>query len=180
MLRISVPETELYDDQRREFVTIASTELVLEHSLVSISKWEARWGVPFLDTKNKTSEQTLDYIRSMTVGDEPDPIVYSLLKARDLEAVTEYIASPMTATTVRELKQSANNGVVVTSELIYYWMIAMSIPFECQHWHLNRLITLIRVCQAKSGDQKKMSSKEIAEQNRKLNAQRRAKLNSRG
>ena len=179
MLRVTIPPTETYDEATNQFIGIGAWELELEHSLVSVSKWEARWGIPFLDGKDKTPEQTLDYIRAMTITPNVPPEVYYVIPRSAIDEITAYISASMTATWFNEKKtQPAREAI--TSELIYYWMIASNVPFECQTWHLNRLITLIRVCQAKSSNQKKMSSREVAEQNRALNEARRAKLGSKG
>lgn len=183
MLEITIPKRELFDEQKEEFVEEPQVTLVLEHSLVSLSKWESKWEVPFLGNENLSDAQTLDYIRCMTVSPEVSPEVYHRLTQDNLTAVNNYITAKMTATWFTELpnEKNKNQKEVITSELIYYWMISLTIPFECQHWHLARLLTLIRVCNEKNQpNDKKMSKSEIASRNRALNAQRRAQMKTRG
>lgn len=180
MLKITVPATEFFDESASTFVSTEETVLELEHSLVSLSKWESNWEVPFFDTKQKTTQQTLDYVKCMTLNEVVDDRVYAFLSSENISKITEYINAKQTATWFREEKQKPGPREIVTSELIYYWMISLSIPFECQHWHLNRLMTLIRVCNKKNAPEKKMSRAEIAARNRALNAERKAKLGTRG
>lgn len=180
MLQISVPGGEVFDEKTSEFITVAPTVLRLEHSLVSISKWEAKWKKPFLEDKPKTAEQTLDYIRCMTLNQNVDENIYRVLSAELMQKISDYISEDQTATWFNEKKKPPSREVV-TSELIYYWMTAHNIPFDCQKWHLSRLLTLIRICNVKNDpNQKKMSKSEIYSQNRKLNAARRKARNSRG
>lgn len=180
MLSIIVPEAEIFDDIIGEFINTKETVLQLEHSLVSISKWEAKWHVPFMHTSDKTPEQVLDYIQCMTITKNVNPVVYQCLTAKNLKDVEDYIQNPMTATTVTERNVGPRNREIITSEVLYYQMIALNIPFECQKWHLNRLIMLIRVCSAKNQPPKKMGKTELANRNRALNAARRKQLNSKG
>lgn len=179
MLTITIPQCEGYNELTEEFFYVKETKLVLEHSLLSLSKWESKWHKPFLGDTEKTLEQTIDYIRCMTITQNVDPIVYSALTDDNLIAVREYINDPMTATTISD-KNNKVNREIVTSEIIYYWMIAMQIPFECQKWHLNRLLTLINVCSIKNSPSKKMSPQELADRNRALNESRKAKWKTRG
>lgn len=180
MLRITVPSMELYDEVKGEFINTKEKTLQLEHSLVSLSKWESKWNKAFLSKKEKTLEETLDYIRCMTLTQNVDPSVYNRLTRENIEQVNAYISAPMTATYFSEEKAVKASREVVTAELIYYWMIAQGIPFECQKWHLNRLLTLIRVCNVKNAPPKKMSKKSIMSRNATLNAARRKKLNTKG
>lgn len=181
MLEITIPGTEEWDEDKEEFITTKETTLRLEHSLVSLSKWESRWCKPFLDSKDKTIEETLDYIRCMTLTQNVDPNVYCGLTSENVKQVEEYISAPMTATTIsRRNNKTFGQKETITSELIYYWMIALNIPFECQKWHLNRLITLIEVCNIKNSPPKKLSRNELLMRNTELNAQRRKALNSKG
>lgn len=177
MLIISIPETELYDEITNEFSYIKGQKLVLEHSLVSLSKWESKWKKPFFDKKPKTTEESIDYIRCMTVN-SVDPLVYKGINRTHMAMVNAYIEDPMTATTINQ--KSAPSREIVTSELIYYWMVALNIPFECQKWHLNRLLTLINVCNIKNKPPKKMSKKNLVSRNAKLNAARRKAMNTSG
>lgn len=187
MITIHIPEhpgREYWDAKKEEFVTVKATkahDLNLEHSLISISKWESKWHVPFISKEVHTEEQTLHYIKCMTINanNVPDE-VYDYLTTDDIKAISEYINDPMTATTVRELPGQGKSREVITSELIYYWMTALQIPFECEKWHLNRLLQLVAVCNAKNTPAKKMSKNEIMKRNKDLNAARRAKYNSKG
>lgn len=188
MLEIIVPATELYDESKQEFIYIDSeTTLKLEHSLLSISKWEAKWKKPFLDEKPKTKEELYDYVRCMTITPKVDPKVYLGLSSQNLKDIQEYINDTMTATwfTEKDKKEASSKpgfkkGEKITSELIYYWMVASDIPFECEKWHINRLMTLIRVCSIKNAPQQKMSKRDVMAQNRSLNAARRAKHKTKG
>lgn len=181
MLEITIPTAEFYDESTQEFVYVNGRTLRLEHSLISLSKWESKWCKAFLSRQDKTVEETLDYIRCMTIDQNVDPNVYKGLTQANIEAVQKYIESPMTAT---QFKDPGRHGTAVsetiTSELIYYWMVSLQIPFECQRWHLNRLLTLIRVCNLKNAPPKKMNRNSIYQQNSALNAARRQRLRSRG
>lgn len=185
MLKIVVPATKIgeqFDERISEFIPIMTKEqtLQLEHSLVSLSKWEAKWHKPFLTKAEKTVEETIDYVRCMTLTQNVDPNVYKALTPILLAEISAYINTSMTATTFSRRGNRSASNEVITSELIYYWMVSYQIPFECQKWHLSRLLTLINVCNAKNAPQKKMSTQEIMAQNRALNAARRKKHNSKG
>ena len=179
MLIINIPEGEMFNDATQEFITLKATTLQLEHSLVSVSKWESKWNIPFLSKKEKTIEQTIDYIKCMTITQNVPDFTYRRLTNNEINKINDYIGASMTATTFSNFDNRPNREVV-TSELIYYWMISLNIPMECQKWHLNRLLTLIRVCNVKNTPPKKMSQKEIMSRNAALNAARRKKLNSKG
>lgn len=176
MLEITIPGAELWDEENQQFIYIKEQTLRLEHSLVSLSKWESKWCKPFLSKSDKTLEETIDYIKCMTLTQNVDPIVYSCLTQDNITKINEYIQAPMTATTFMEDKNGRPSRETVTSELVYYWMIALQIPVEFQKWHLNRLLTLIRVCNVKNQPPKKMTKAERS----KLNAARRKKLGTRG
>lgn len=180
MLHINVPGREFFNEKSQEFITIPGASLALEHSLVSISKWESKWHKPFLDTTEKTQEEVLDYIKCMTLTQNVNPDIYSILTTDNMSDINDYINDSMTATTFTETKTTSHKKEVVTSELVYYWMIALQIPFECQKWHINRLLTLIHVCNIKNQPPKKMSKNDILSRNKSLNAARKAKLHSRG
>lgn len=179
MLRIIVPSIELFNELTQEFFRSKEYELQLEHSLVSLSKWESKWCKPFLSKENKSSEETLDYVRCMTLTQNVDPTVYNLISKDTMDQIAAYIDAPMTATTIRKENTIANREIV-TSEIIYYWMVTFNIPFECQKWHLNRLLTLISVCNIKNQPTKKMNRKELLARNRALNESRKAKYNTTG
>ena len=182
MLTIEIPiSPEGWDEAKQEFVESRTQSLQLEHSLISLSKWESKWHKPFFSTKEMTDEETLDYIKCMTLTKNVKPDVYNHITRENMNDVVNYIGDPMTATTFYKDEKGANNRETVTSELIYYWMIASNIPFDpCQKWHLNRLITLIRVCGIKNTPPKKRSSREIMSRNAALNAARRQQMNSKG
>ena len=180
MLRITVPSFEGWDEIKQEFVLLEETELELEHSLISVSKWESKWKKSFLSKQEKTYEETIDYIKCMTLTKDVDQEVYSRLTNDNINKINEYISSPMTATFFNEDRVSKSSHEIVTSELIYYWMIALNIPFECQYWHLNRLLTLVRVCNIKNQPPKKRSQREIMSRNAALNAARKKQLNTKG
>lgn len=183
MLQITIPAAEYYDDSKGEFINVPSQTLMLEHSLLSISKWEAKWKKPFLvDNPPKTEEETIDYIRCMTINHRTvDPRCYMGLTKELYEQIADYINDPMTATTFsNNQRQNGSKRQIITSELLYYDMTVCNIPFECEKWHLNRLLTLINICAIKNQPQKKMKKSEISKRNRALNAQRRAALNTSG
>lgn len=182
MLTIAVPiSPEGWDEEKQEFVEPKTLTLQLEHSLVSLSKWESKWQTPFFSKKEMSDEETLDYIKCMTLNKNVDPEVYLHLTRENVKAVMDYIGSPMTATTFGKDNRGQNNREIITSELIYYWMIASNIPFDpCQKWHLNRLITLIRVCSIKNTPPKKRSKRDIMSRNAALNASRRQQMNTKG
>lgn len=180
MLQITIPSVEKWDEVNQEFIYIKGRTICLEHSLVSLSKWESKWCKPFLTTENKTVEETIDYIKCMTITQNVPEEVYDNITNGNIAEVSAYIESPMTATTFSENRTGGRNNEVITSEIIYYWMIALNIPFECQKWHLNKLLTLIRVCNIKNNPSKKMSRSEILRRNASLNAARRKQLNTKG
>jgi len=180
MLRITIPAVEQWDEIKQEFVFTKEQTLSLEHSLVSLSKWESKWCKAFLTKDEKSFEETLDYIKFMTLTQNVNPEVYNYLTNRNINEINEYIEAPMTATYFSDEKTSKTSREQVTAELIYYWMIALNIPFECQKWHLNRLLTLIKVCNIKNQPPKKRSKKDIMSRNAALNAARKKQLNTKG
>lgn len=181
MLRLNIQlSPEGWDEQKEEFVEGKTQVLQLEHSLISLSKWESKWCKPFLSSNNKTDEEILDYIKLMTLTQNVDPDVYSHLSVENFKEIDAYINAPMTATTFTEDKNGKRSREIITAELIYYWMIALQIPFECQKWHLNRLLTLVRVCNIKNTPPKKYSKRETASSYAALNAARRSKMNTKG
>lgn len=181
MLQILIPESpEQWDEEKEEFIASKEQVLQLEHSLVSISKWESKWNKCFLSSQEKTPEETLDYIKCMTLTKNVNDDIYQKLTEENIKAVNSYIEAPMTATYFYEEEKGRGSREKITSELIYYWMISMNIPFECQKWHLNRLLTLIKVCSIKNAPPKRRSKRELMSRNAKLNAERRARMKTRG
>lgn len=179
MIKITVPASEAWDETKQEFISTKEQTLELEHSLVSISKWESKWCKPFASS-NKTKEETIDYVRCMTLNRNVDSNVYRFLSNSNIEQINSYIEAPMTATWFNEKQTGKKNSEQVTSELIYYYMVAFNIPFECEKWHINRLMTLIRICDIKNRPAKKMGKREIMSQNAALNAARRKQMNTKG
>lgn len=182
MLEIVVPGISLFDENSETFIDLEPQPLVLEHSLISLSKWEAKWQKPFLTKEEKTDEESIDYVRCMTITKKVDPIVYQGLSNDNMESINSYIESPMSATTINRHTSvgSAKSREVITSEIIYYWMVMFNIPFECEKWHLNRLLKLIEVCEVKNQPDKKMSRRDVMRSNASLNAARRKKLHTKG
>ena len=180
MLSIHIPATEQWDETKQEFVSTKEITLQLEHSLVSLQKWESKWHKAFLSKKEKTAEETIDYIKCMTITQNVSDDVYSCLTQDNINEINAYIENPMTATYFSEQENNKSNRETVTAELIYYWMITLQIPIECKKWHLNQLLTLIRVCNIKNQPPKKMSRRDIMSRNAALNAARRKQMNSKG
>lgn len=181
MLEILIPKTELYDSNNNRFVNIEEQTLRLEHSLVSLSKWESKWHKPFLSDRYETTyEELMDYIKCMTITQNVKPEVYNAITAKHIEQIKEYINTQQTATYFSKESEGTLDGKEITSELIYYWMCELEIPWESQKWHLSRLITLIKVFNAERQPQKKRSESEMWADYEALNKSRREKLNSKG
>lgn len=181
MLRIAITTSpEGWDEKKQEFIKPKVQVLQLEHSLISLSKWESKWCKPFLSKEEKTVEEILDYIKFMTLTPNVDPEVYLHISQANMKEISDYIEAPMTATTISDNKNVKGKREVVTAELIYYWMISLNIPFECQKWHLNKLLALIKVCNIKNSPPKKKSEKDTWSQYEALNAARKKQLNSKG
>ena len=182
MLQITIPAIELYDEINNEFITIEEQTLTLEHSLASLSEWESKWCKPFLSKEKMTEEESIDYIRCMTRTPDVPAEVYNALPDSVIKTVSEYITKPMTATwfsnNTTKSKKSSNEQI--TAEVIYYWMITLNIPPEYESWHLNKLLTLIRVCDEKNKPSKKRSKNSIINEYAALNKARRQKLSSKG
>ena len=181
MLTIKVPPGEFYKESTGAFIQLPEQTLQMEHSLISISKWESKWHKPFFDGKDKTRAETLDYYKCMTITQNVNPLTWSNLSRENEEEIMKYIQDPMTGTTFNERNKHGRGGhQVISSEVLYWEMIELGIPFECEKWHLNRLLTLIDVCSIKSQPPKKMSQRALMLRNASLNAARRKALHSKG
>ena len=181
MLRIVIKDEELWDEEKEEFVDgeVVAT-LDLEHSLLSLSKWESKYQKPFLSTMDKSTEEMIGYLKAMVVTPNADLDALYKCSQENINQIQEYIDSPQSATTFGLMPERRGPGEVITAELIYYWMIAFTIPVEFENWHLNRLFALIRICNIKNQKPKKMGRHEIAQRNRSLNEQRKAALGTKG
>lgn len=193
MLELTIPDQdEMWDSKTKTFISYKGATIKLEHSLISISKWESKYHKPFLENVEMNMEELIYYIKCMTITQNVRDEVYNYLTEENFNEIKDYISDPMTATWFNEKQGPQNSKMpfsgkqIVTSELIYYWMIAQNIPLECEKWHLNRLMTLIKVCSIKNAEAnghntgKKMSQRELASYNNQLNAARRKKLNTKG
>ena len=179
MIDIIIPETEYFDEERMQFVTYKEQKLTLEHSLIAISKWESKFEKPFLSSE-KSALEVIEYIKCMTLTQNVKPETYLHLSPKNIEEIQAYIEAPMTATTFKKIEKRGGKKEIITAELIYYWMIAFNIPFECQKWHLNKLLTLIEVCARKNEPPKKMSRREIAAQHKAINEANRKRFHTKG
>lgn len=180
MLTIILGATDVFDDEAQTFGSQGGVELQLEHSLLSVSKWESKHEKPFLDSKERTPEEVYSYIECMLLTQNPPGNFLQQLSKENFEQINAYIDRKMTATWFSEIEPKTRNREIVTSELIYYWMTVFNIPFECENWNLNRLFTLIRICNVKQDKPKKMSRSDIARRNRELNERRKAELGTKG
>lgn len=181
MLKILLDAEELFDSEKQEFLTLEPFTLELEHSLISLSKWESIFEKPFLSKESKTQPELIAYIQCMILSSEYPPNFASRLKSSDYELINNYIEAKQSATKFGDMpERKGTRGETITSELIYYWLVVFNIPFEVEHWHLNRLFALIRVCNVKNSKPKKQSRQQLAERNRQLNEERRKALNTSG
>lgn len=180
MLELKISEEELFDERTGEFINIKPQTLRLEHSLVSISKWESKWCEPFLSNREKSEAEILDYIKCMNLTQNVDENIFKYMSADNIRKVYAYINAPMTASWFSNESSSGRNSEMITSELIYYWMVAYQIDMKCEKWHLNRLLTLIKICDIKNRPAKKMSEQELISRYRAVNEQRKKALNTKG
>ena len=188
MLKLTIPDKEqvrLWDEVEEQFITlpaIAGMTIRLEHSLASLSKWESITKKPFLSKEEKTQEETVLYIKCMDLSEDTPEEVYTILTGENFEAISAYIDDKMTATTFNEDPNSRarNTGEFITAEIIYHWMVSLTVPFECQHWHLNKLLALIKVINLKNAPAKKTGRRESIANRRMMNQQRKAQMGTRG
>ncbi len=181
MFRLIIEPEEMFDERNKVFVPAGEVVVInLEHSLVSLSKWESKYQKPFLTAQKKTAEEIFEYFKVMIVDEDIDPELLHKCTQKNFEDIQRYIDSSQTATTFSMMPKGKPSTEIITSELIYYWMVAFTIPWEAQYWHLSRLLTLIQVCDRKNSKPKPMSKAEMARQRAELNAKRRAELGTRG
>lgn len=180
MLKLQLETQQLYDEEKEEFLDVGGVTVWLEHSLFSVSKWESEFHKPFLGDAEKTEEELLGYAYHMIAKPEVEREIIFAFTDDHMQKINDYVTNPMTATTFGEMPKAHGPKETITSELVYYWMVAYKIPMECQHWHLNRLFSLIKICNVKNAPPKKMSKSEIAQRNRELNERRRAELGTKG
>lgn len=180
MLTITVPLAESYDEKQELFIVTEAFKLELEHSLVSLSKWESKFEKPFLSNTEKTAEETLAYIQIMTLTPNVPPEIFHKLTQKNVAEINDYINAKTTATTFREVQTQSKRQELITSEIIYYWMLSLNIDMDCQHWHLNKLITLIRVTSEKNSPAKKTSRADLARERHRMNMERKQRLGTRG
>lgn len=179
MLRLVLGD-EFFNEETQEFEIPNQVVVDLEHSLISLSKWESDYQKPFLGVGEKTSEEIFGYLKAMIISPNVDPDVLYTCTQSTIDKIQAYIDSSQSATTFGTMPERRGPGETITSELIYFWMVSYNIPFECQHWHLNRLFALIRICNIKNTPPKKMSRNEIAQRNRELNERRKQELGTKG
>lgn len=180
-LTINVPARNAWDPNIEEFIDFKGAKLLLEHSLISISKWESKWHVNFIGNKEINDEKLRSYVQCMTINEKTvDPLAYQFLTNGNMQDILAYIDDPMTATTFSGTKRQSGMGRKITSELVYFWMTAFNIPFECEKWHFNRLYTLIRIADIENSPKKRKSNNDIYKANDRLNAARRAAAHSKG
>lgn len=177
MLHLTIPKQEIYNDSLEEFQTVGPFNLQMEHSLLSISKWESKTKKSFF-RQESTVEDTILYFKCMTIN-KVDDVAFSLLTQENVREIREYIDDSKTATTFKNTNEKKSRELI-TSELVYYWMTTMNIPFEAEKWHFSRLITLIRIHTAKNTPQKKRSKSELLAENRAINEARRKQFNTKG
>jgi hypothetical protein len=180
MLLLTVPATRVWDEAKEEFVQFQGESLLLEHSLVSLSKWEESTEKPFLVKEEHTIEETIEYIKFMTISPVNNPFVYELLTQEHFDQISAYIDKKMTATWFRETKQQRPSTEAITAEILYYYMIALNIPMECQYWHLNKLLTLIKVTNLKNAPEEKKGRRTNIADRRAAAAAARARYNTKG
>lgn len=180
MLTLDIKGREYYDSDKEEFFKVPDTRITLEHSLISISKWESEFERPFMKDDVKSQDELLYYIKCMAVDCVVNDDILLSFSQNDYDTLKQYMAKNMTATTISNSNNNKRNRDIITSEVLYYRMIALQIPFECQYWHINRLLMLINVCSLKNEPGKKLNKADLANQNRAINAARRNKLGTSG
>lgn len=187
MLSVVIPPVELWDENKQEFINFPGAKIMLEHSLIAISKWEAKYRKAYLSMDKKTEAETRYYVKCMTITPNVPDLAYRCLTSENYKEIKAYIDSPMSATTFRENKNHPHSNEKITSELIYYWMVSNQVPFECEKWHINRLMNLLKICSIKNQESqkgmkkpKKTASSSHMASMAALNAQRRAALGTKG
>ncbi len=181
MLELEIKDLEIYDDETG-FQKFKGGKLLLEHSLLAVSKWESKYHIPFLEHigKNLTVEESLYYVQCMTINKNVDPSIYKAITPEDMQKILDYISDPYSATVINTRNKNRVNKEPVTSEMIYYWMVASTIPFECEKWHLSRLMKLIEIYGIKNSEPEKKSTSQILREQDAINTKRRAAMHSKG
>lgn len=179
-IKIRIPELHLFNEATNEFFDIRETYITMEHSLVSISKWESKWHIPYLGPTPKTLEQSIDYLRCMTITQNVQPGIYNYIPESEMKRIKEYIEDPMTATKFREEEGKGKTKKSITSDYLYFCMVSYNVPVEFEKWHLNRLLTLLQVCSEENKPKKKRSKRSLTSDYAALNAARRAKMGTKG
>ena len=174
MLKIIIPESEHFDQSTSEFILLPEVKIDMEHSLVSLSKWESEFEKPFLSKDDKTPDETTGYLRAMALSPDIPVEVFRRIPPEVITQINDYIGAKMSATWFTEVPGAPKSREIITAEIIYYWMTALNIPFECEMWNLNRLFTLIKVTNQKNAPPKTMGKGEQLAQQRRLNAERMA------
>lgn len=184
MLKLTIHGTEQFDEASNEFFTPADVNLELEHSLISLSKWEAIWEKPFLSAEEKTTDETFSYIECMCLTPDVPPETFRRLRGDHLETINKYIEAKMSATWFTDAPApKGRSREVITAEIMYHWIVAFTLPLDVENWHLNRFFTLVKVCNEKNAPpdkKKKMSPQQIMERNRALNEKRLQELKTKG
>lgn len=181
-IEVTIPDQEMWDSEKNEFVYVKGCTIRMKHSLLSISKWEMTWKKPFLKPGYvMTEEETLDYYRCMTITQNVDPGIYRYIPTSEQEKINKYIETPMSAY-IPQNKKSGGVKHTFVSEHIYYWMTAANIPQSYEKWHLSRLLNLLEIAANENDPKKskKMSRGEIYKQNQELNSARRKALGTHG
>lgn len=180
MITIDLGTLEYYDSEKNEFVYEEGGKVRFEYSLKMLYEWEGKWKKAFLKgNKNLTTEEAVDFYIMMAL----DPIDKKFMTGEAMETLSKYVNDPQTATTFADGQNgntSPSKGKIFTSEELYAMMITSNVPLDFENRNLNRLITILRVISVQNTPPKKMSKNDIYRQNAALNAERKARLNTKG
>ena len=173
MLTITVPGIDFWDSEREIFIVRDEFVLELEHSLVTLSKWEQKYEKPYLGPEKHSTEEVLGYVAAMAVTQDLSPEVLVRLSEDNFVEISEYINKKASGTFFSDVMPGKRSSEIITSELIYYWLSAFHIDFNpVENWHLTRLFNLLRVASVKNAPEKKRSRASIAQEQKALNEQR--------